>query len=67
MVKDEYTDRKFAFMDDDGNIRLVQTKSMVIAKANQGEMHRVMSQLLSGERKVVHVISCRHWSGKFSD
>lgn len=66
-MSDSYADAKFAFIDDEGDIRLVQAKSMTFAKANKGEQSRVFKQLLAGERKIFNVVSCRHWSGKFND
>lgn len=66
-MSDAYTDAKFAFMDDDGIVRLVQAKSMTMAKANKGEESRVFKQLLEGRRKLVNVVSCVDWTGKFND
>ncbi len=57
----EYMDRKFAFYDDDGHLRMAQVKSMTMAKANVAETSRVLRQVVSGERKLITVISCRHW------
>jgi len=68
-MSDEYTDRKFVFIDDEGTIRLAQVKSMTMAKANRQEVDRVFSQLLRGERRVVQVVTCVGWkhpTGKFS-
>lgn len=61
MASNEYTNRKFAFIDDDGAIRLAQAKSMTIAKANKQEINRVFKQLLRGERRVVQVVTCVGW------
>ena len=60
-MSDEYTDRKFAFIDDHGSIRLAQAKSMTMAKANRHEVDRVFSQLLRGERRVIQVVTCVGW------
>ena len=66
-MSDIYTDRKFAFIDEDGSVRLVQAKSMTMAKANKQEAERVLKQLLSGQRKIIHVASCVGWSANFDD
>lgn len=66
-MTDAYTDAKFAFMDEDGNIRLVQAKSMTMAKANRQEESRVFKQLLEGRRRLVNVVSCVDWTSKFND
>lgn len=57
----EYTDRKFAFYDEDGNLRMAQVKSMTMAVANMAETSRVLRQLVAGERTTITVVSCRHW------
>lgn len=61
MASNEYTNKKFAFIDDDGAIRLAQAKSMTMAKANRQEIVRVFKQLLRGERRVVQVVTCVGW------
>ncbi len=66
-MTDKYTDAKFAFMDEDGDVRLVQAKSMTMAKANKQEQSRVFKQLLEGRRKLINVVSCVGWTSKFND
>ncbi len=67
MATDTYTDAKFAFIDDNGIVRLAQAKSMTMARANKQESDRVLKQILKGERKMVNVASCVGWSNKFDD